>query len=175
MSPFTIGKEISHPLIPRSRVKTKVESSFSQVLVSSSAQGSSGSFDFIPQFPLGSSGHTCSKQKIIGESIERERQGLFPSSLFYFAVIHYCYCAFPFLFQLMNGCCFFFFFCNPNVSQTPRDARASHLTMMWYGPLLFVPFSVCFHSFLMLCTYAFGDVLPHAFLFSFCKWRYLLL
>ena len=37
--------------------------------------------------------------------------------------------------------------------------------MMWYGPLLFVPFSVCFHSFLVLCTYAFCDVLPLAFLF----------
>ena len=74
MSPLIVEKEVGHPSIPRSRVKTKVESSFSQVLVSSSAQGSSGSFDFIPQFPLGSSGHTCSKQKIIGESVERERR-----------------------------------------------------------------------------------------------------
>ena len=138
MSPFTIGKEISHPLIPRSRVKTKVESSFSQVLVSSSAQGSSGSFDFIPQFPLGSSGHTCSKQKIIGESIERERQGLFPSSLFYFAVIHYCYCAFPFLFQLMNGCCFFFFFLQSKRKSNPKrgKSQSSGNDVVW-------PSSVC--------------------------------
>ena len=28
-----------------------------------------------------------------------------------------------------------------------------------------MPFSVCFHSFLVLCTYAFCDVLPLAFLF----------
>ena len=57
----TVGKEVGHPLIPRTRVKSKVESSLSQVLVSSSAQGSSGSFDFIPQSPLGPSGHTCSR------------------------------------------------------------------------------------------------------------------
>ena len=36
---------------------------------------------------------------------------------------------------------------------------------MWYGPFLFVPFSACFHSFLVLCTYAFCDFLPLAFLF----------
>ena len=42
--------------------------------MSSSAQGSSGSFDFIPQTPLGPSGCTRSKQKIIGESVERERE-----------------------------------------------------------------------------------------------------
>ena len=42
--------------------------------MSSSAQGSSGSFDFIPQTPLGPSGRTRSKQKIIGESVERERE-----------------------------------------------------------------------------------------------------
>ena len=27
VSPFTVGKEVGHPLIPRTRVKTKVESS----------------------------------------------------------------------------------------------------------------------------------------------------
>ena len=47
MSSPIVGKEVGHPLIPKTRVKTKVESSFSQVLVSSSAQGSSRSFNFI--------------------------------------------------------------------------------------------------------------------------------
>ena len=50
-----VGKEVGHPLIPKIRVKTKVESSLSlslslslsQVPVSSSAQGSLGSFDFL--------------------------------------------------------------------------------------------------------------------------------
>ena len=97
MDPSTIGKEVGHPLIPKIRVKTKVKSSLSQVPVSSLAQGSSGSFDFIPQSPLGPSGRTRSRQKTIGESVEkREGQGLFPSSLFYFTVIHCCYCAFLF-------------------------------------------------------------------------------
>ena len=53
--------------------------------------------------------------------------------------------------------------CNPNTSQTPREAKVSHLVMMWYGPLLFVHFSVCFHSFPVLCTYTFCDVLPLAY------------
>ena len=74
VGPSTIGKEVGHPLILRTQVKTKVESSLSQVLVCSSAQGSSGSFDFIPQSPLGPSGHTRSRQKTIRESIERERE-----------------------------------------------------------------------------------------------------
>ena len=30
VSPFTVGKEVGHPLLPRTRVKTKVESSLSQ-------------------------------------------------------------------------------------------------------------------------------------------------
>ena len=65
--------------------------------------------------------------------------------------------------------------CNPNASQTPRETRVSHLVMIWYGPLLFVHFSVCFHSFPVLCTYTFCDVLPLAyssfflFLFSFLQ------
>ena len=33
----TVGKEVGHPLLPRTRVKTKVESSLSQIPVSSSA------------------------------------------------------------------------------------------------------------------------------------------
>ena len=61
-------------------MKTKVESSFFQVPISSSVHGS-----------LGPSGRTCSKQKRLGDPIERERegQGLFPSSLFYVAVCCY--------------------------------------------------------------------------------------
>ena len=74
MSPLTVGKEVGHPLILRTQVKTKVESFLSQVPVSSLAQGSSGSFDFISQSPLGPSGCTCSRQKTIGESVERERR-----------------------------------------------------------------------------------------------------
>ena len=54
-------------------MKTKVESSLSQVPMSSSAQGSLKSFDFISQSPLGPSGCTRSRQKTIGESIEREK------------------------------------------------------------------------------------------------------
>ena len=53
-------------------MKTKVESSFFQVPISSSVHGS-----------LGPSGHTRSKQKRLGDPVEREReregQGLFPS------------------------------------------------------------------------------------------------
>ena len=110
-------------------MKTKVESFLSQIPMSSSAQGSSGSFEFIPQSPLGPSGRTRSRQKTIGESVEkREGQGLFPSSLFYFTVVHYCYCVFPFSFST---------------------------------------FFVCFHSFSVLCAYAFCDVLPLTFLFLF--------
>ena len=48
MSSPIVRKEVRHPLIPKTRVKTKVESSFSQVLVSSSAQGSLRSFDLVP-------------------------------------------------------------------------------------------------------------------------------
>ena len=39
--------------------------------------------------------------------------------------------------------------------------------MMWYDPLLFVSSSVCFHLSLMLCTYAFCDVLSLVFFFLF--------
>ena len=100
VGPSTIGKEVGHPLIPRTQVKTKVESSLSQVLVCSSAQGSSGSFDFIPQSPLGPSGHTRSRQKTIRESIEREREkGKASFLLFSFiSVVHCSCCVSPFLF-----------------------------------------------------------------------------
>ena len=39
--------------------------------------------------------------------------------------------------------------------------------MMCYDPLLFVSSSVCFHLSLMLCTYAFCDVLSLVFFFLF--------
>ena len=78
-------KEVKQPLAIRTQVKTKVESSFSQFPVSSSFHGS-----------LGPSRCTHSKQKRLGDPIERERrQGLFPSSLFYVVV-----------------CCYHFFFLN---------------------------------------------------------------
>ena len=66
------GKEVGHPLISKARVKTKVESSLSQVPMSSSGQDSLGSFDLVPQFPLGPSRHTHSKRKTIGDSVERK-------------------------------------------------------------------------------------------------------
>ena len=56
-------KEVEQPLAIRTRVKTKVEFSFSQVLVSSSIHGS-----------LGPSGRTRSKQKRLGDPVERERE-----------------------------------------------------------------------------------------------------
>ena len=69
-----MGKGVGRSLIPKTRVKTKVESSLSQVSMSSSAQGSLGSFDLVPQSPLGPSGRTRSKQKTIVDSVERERR-----------------------------------------------------------------------------------------------------
>ena len=73
-------KEVKQPLAIRTWVKTKVESSFSQVLVSSLVHGS-----------LGPSRRTRSKQKRLGDPVERERegQGPFPYSLFYVAVCCY--------------------------------------------------------------------------------------
>ena len=55
-------------------MKTKVESSFFQVLVTSLVHGPLGSSDFVSQSPLGPSRCTHSKQKTIKESIERERE-----------------------------------------------------------------------------------------------------
>ena len=56
-------KEVEQPLAIRTQVKTKVESSFSQVSMSSSIHGS-----------LGPSRHTRSKQKRLGDPIEREKR-----------------------------------------------------------------------------------------------------
>ena len=55
-------KKVEQPLAIRTWVNTKVESSFSQVLVSSSVHGSLGLF-----------GRTHSKQKRLGDPIEREK------------------------------------------------------------------------------------------------------
>jgi len=68
-----VGKRVGHLLVPRTQVKAKVESYLSQVPMSSSAHGSLGSLDFVPQSPLGPSGHTHSKQKTLGDSVKREK------------------------------------------------------------------------------------------------------
>ena len=67
-------KEAKQPLATRTRKKTKVESSFSQIPVTSSVHGRLGSSDFVSQPPLGPSGCTYSKQKVIKGSVERERR-----------------------------------------------------------------------------------------------------
>ena len=54
-------KEVGQPLASRTKKKTKVEFSFSQVPVTSSVHGPLGSSDFVSQPPLGPSGHTRSK------------------------------------------------------------------------------------------------------------------
>ena len=54
-------KEVGQPLASRTRKKTKVESSFSQVPMTSSVHGPLGSSDFVSQPPLGPSGRTRSK------------------------------------------------------------------------------------------------------------------
>ena len=70
-------KEVEQPLVIRTRVKTKVESSFFQVPMSSSVHGS-----------LGPSGRTRSKQKRLGDPVERKRRAR-PLSFFYFVVCCY--------------------------------------------------------------------------------------
>ena len=56
-------KEVEQPSAIRTQVKTKVESFFSQVPVSTSVHGSLGPF-----------GRTRSKQKRLGDPVERERE-----------------------------------------------------------------------------------------------------
>ena len=48
VSPLIVGKEVGHHLVPRTRVKTKVESSLSQALVNSSARVLRGPLIFYP-------------------------------------------------------------------------------------------------------------------------------
>jgi len=75
-------KEVRQALATRIRKKTKVESSFYQVPVTSLVHGPLGSSDFVSQSPLGISGRTRSKQKTIKESVERKRRAR-PLSFFY--------------------------------------------------------------------------------------------
>ena len=128
MDPFAIGKEVSHPLIPKIRVKTEAKSSILQVpmgsfkgtssiAVTSSTHDSSGSLDIIPQSPLGPFGHTRSKQKIVEESVERERER--------------------------------------KISQTLREQRVNLLVMMWYGPYLLILFHFLLSFFLWHCVFFF--------------------
>ena len=76
-------KEVEQPSAIRIRVKTKVESSFSQVPVSTLVHGS-----------LGPSERTRSKQKRLGDPVERERRAK-PLSFSHFVVC--CYHSFFFL------------------------------------------------------------------------------
>ena len=82
-------KEVGQPLASRTGKKTKVESSFSKVPMTSSVHGPLGSSDFVSQPPLGPSGRTRSKQKISKESVERERRArpLFFLFLFYLLIL----------------------------------------------------------------------------------------
>ena len=110
----TAGEEEAQSLATRTRVKTKVKSSLSQVPVSSSIRDSLGSPNFVPQSPLGPSRRSRSKQKTIGDSVERERRAR-PLSFF----SHLCCSSFLLLLQ-----CFIFklisdyFPCSPSVSWT---------------------------------------------------------
>ena len=85
------GKDVGEPLASRTRKKTKVESSFSQIPVTASVHGSLGSSGFVFQPPLGPSGCTRNKQKTSRESVERERRARLLSffSLFHvFTLLH---------------------------------------------------------------------------------------
>ena len=91
-------------------MKTKVESSVFQVLVSFSAHGSSGSLDITPQSPLGPFERTRSRQKTVKEPVEREREKDKASFLFFFFLSSVCpgllfYCVslfFSFSFSFFN-------------------------------------------------------------------------
>ena len=85
MDPSVVGKEVSHPLILKIKVKTRVEFSILQIPVgslkgtssvatTSSAQGSLGPPPIIPPYPQGPSRRTCSKQKTVEEPVEREKE-----------------------------------------------------------------------------------------------------
>ena len=92
------GKDAREPLASRTRKKTKVESSLSQVPVTASVHGSLGSSGLVSQPPLGPSGRTRSKQKTSRESVERERRA---RPLFFFSLFH--------LFTLLHLFLFFFY------------------------------------------------------------------
>ena len=79
------GKDVREPLASRTRKKTKVGSSFSQVPMTTSVLGSLGSSGLVSQPPLGPSGRTRSKQKTSRESVERERRARLLS---FFSLFH---------------------------------------------------------------------------------------
>lgn len=81
----SLSKEVSHPPIPKTRVKTKVETSKSQtfvsslkgissIFVSSPAQGFLGSSTIIPCSLERLFRHTRNKRKIDVDPVERERE-----------------------------------------------------------------------------------------------------
>ena len=127
-----------------------------------------GSFDFVLLSPLRPSGRTRSRQKTIGDSVEKERERerrARPISFFSLLVYNNLLLLLQCLsFSLLTDE-FLFLPYSLNASQTPREAGVSRLVMMWYDPFLFVPSFVCFHPSLLLCTYAFCDVLLLVFLF----------
>ena len=116
--PFAIEKEVSHPPIPKIRVKTKLDSSIlqipmgslkgtSSISVTSLAQGSLGSFDIIPRSPQGPFRRTRNRQKTVEESVEREKGKasflllsfiFLGISLSIYDLLFYCVPLFPFLF-----------------------------------------------------------------------------
>ena len=112
----SLSKEVSHPPIPKTRVKTKVETSKSQtfvsslkgissIFVSSPAQGFLGSSTIIPCSLERLFRHTRNKRKIDVDPVERERERekgkiSLPFSLFPLAI---CFLPFPF-------CCLSFLF-----------------------------------------------------------------
>ena len=152
MDPFTVGKEVDHPFILKIRVKTKVEPSVFQVLVSSSAYCSLGSLEITPQSPLGPSRRTRSRQKIVEDSVERERRAR-PLSFFslFLSSVHLglLFCCVSFFSSFITNEWSLTFY-NLSASQTPRELKATPLVMMWYSPLSLVPF-YCFLSFFFQC------------------------
>ena len=154
-------------------MKTKVESSVFQVLVSFSAYGSSGSLDITPQSPLGPFERTRSRQKIVKEPVERERegQGLFP--FFFFCHLFVLVCcsivspfSFLFLFLFLTDE-WPFFFCSLSASQTLRELKDTPLVMMWYGTFSLMPF-FCLLSFFFRCC-------VHIYIYMFATYFFLLL
>ena len=148
-------------------MKTKVESSFFQVLVTSLVHGPLGSSDFVSQSPLGPSGCTRNKQKTIKESVEREGQNLFPSSLFY--VCHCCCSPFPlladeWLFSLQSKC---------KSNSKKGRSQSSGDDMVW--PFL-IHASFCLLSFPFLVLYVCDTSLPTLIIAClFFRWKCLLL
>ena len=103
----SLSKEVSHPPIPKTRVKTKVETSKSQtfvsslkgissIFVSSPAQGFLGSSTMIPCSLERLFRHTRNKRKIDVDPVEREREGQNLTPIFSLSLSH-LFSSFPFL------------------------------------------------------------------------------